>query len=143
MKSLSVIRMFSEYSFGISTLFLKFRPMVGSTSFRSSSSPLVSLFSLSFFIINFLVWVSPTPTPWTKLFINVSVDGAGLKLPGDMSNGRSVAVQSDNEFLPLACFPAAMFTCRMLCVSFSSACRPCIHYRTQVFVVPFFYLTLF
>ena len=32
MKSLSVIRMFSEYSFGVLNLVLKFLPMVGSTS---------------------------------------------------------------------------------------------------------------
>ena len=66
MKSLSVIRMFSEYSLRISNFVLKFRPMVGSASSSPSSSPLVSLTSLKFSIIKFLVWVSPTPTPRTK-----------------------------------------------------------------------------
>ena len=66
MKSLSVIRMFSEYSLGISNFVLKFRPMVGSASSSPNSSPLVSLTSLNFFLIKFLVWVSPTPTPRTK-----------------------------------------------------------------------------
>ena len=51
MKSLSVIMMFSEYSLGISNFVLKFLPMVGSGSSSSSSNPLVSLTSLSFFII--------------------------------------------------------------------------------------------
>ena len=65
-KSLSVIRMFSEYSLGISNFVLKFRPMVGSASSPSNSSSLVSLTSLSFFMIKFLVWVSPTPLPGQK-----------------------------------------------------------------------------
>ena len=82
MKSLYVIRMFSEISLGISKFVLKFRPMVGSVSSPSISSPLVSLTSLSFFIIKFSVWVSPTPTPRTKKFIDVPVDGAGSKLSG-------------------------------------------------------------
>ena len=81
------------------------------------------------------MWVKPTPTPRTKMFVDVPVDGAGLKLPGGMSNGRSVAVQSNNEFLSLACFSADMSTCKMLCVSFSSACRPCIHSRILKLVV--------
>ena len=70
-KSLFVIRMFSEYSLGISNFVLKFRPMVGSASSSFSSSPLVSLTSLSFFIIKVLVWVSPIPTLRTKIFIDV------------------------------------------------------------------------
>ena len=49
MKSLSGIRMFSEYSLGTSNFVLNFRPMVGSASSSPSSSPLVSLTSLSFF----------------------------------------------------------------------------------------------
>ena len=93
MKSLSVIRIFSEYSFGISNFVLKFRPVVGSASSPSSSSPHVSLTSLSFFIIKFSVWVSPTPTPRTKIFIDVPVDDAGSELSGGMSSGLSVAVQ--------------------------------------------------
>ena len=66
MKSLSVTRIFSEYSFGISNLILKTLPMKGSACSLSSSSPLVSLTSLSFFISKFLVWVSLTLFPWTK-----------------------------------------------------------------------------
>ena len=66
MKSLSVIRMLSECSLGISNLFLKFRPMVGSGSSPSSSNSIVSLTSLSFFIIKFSVWISPIPTPRQK-----------------------------------------------------------------------------
>ena len=71
MKSLSVIMMFSEYLLGISNFVLKFRPMVGSGSSSSISNSFVSLTSLSFFIIKFSVWVSPTPTPRTKIFIDV------------------------------------------------------------------------
>ena len=66
LKSLSVIRMFSEYSLGISNFVLKFRHMVGSASSSPSFTPLVSLTSVSFFIIKFLVWVSPTPLPGQK-----------------------------------------------------------------------------
>ena len=61
MKSLSVIMMFSEYSLGISNFVLKFLPMVGSGSSSSSSNPLVSLTSLSFFIIKFSVWGKSYP----------------------------------------------------------------------------------
>ena len=136
MKSLPVIRMFSEHSFGISNLVMKFLPMVGAAYFWSSSSPLVSLFSLSFFIIKFSLWVSPTATHWTKIFIDVPVDGAGLRLSGGLSNVQSV--QPNNEFPPCRCFPAEMSTCWMLCVSLSSACRPCIHSTISLF-----YLALF
>ena len=92
----SVIRMFSEYSLGISNFVLKFLSMVGSASSSSSSSPLFSFTSLSFFIIKFSVWVSPTPTPRTKIFIDVPVDDAGSKLSGGISSGLSLfAVQSN------------------------------------------------
>ena len=100
MKSLSVIKMFSENSFAISNLVLKFLPMVGSTSSCSSSSPLVSLNSQSFLIIKFSMWVSPTPTPGRKIFIDAPVDGARLKFSDGTSNGRSVAIQPNNELLP-------------------------------------------
>ena len=53
MKSLSVIRIFYEYSFGISNFVLKFRPMVGSASSPSSSSPHFSLTPVSFVSSNF------------------------------------------------------------------------------------------
>ena len=90
--------MLSEYSFGISNLVLKFLPMVGSAPSWSSSRPLASLTSLSFFIIKLSVWVSPTPTPRTKIFIDVHVDGTWLKLSGGISSGPSVAVQPNNGF---------------------------------------------
>ena len=114
MKSLSVIRMFSEYSLGISKFVLKFRPMVGSISSPSSSSSLVSLTSLSFFIIKLSVWVSPTPTHRTKIFIDVPVDGAGSKLSGGISSGLSVAVQPKRGYSVFMCFPADTLTCWML-----------------------------
>ena len=67
MKSLSVIRMLSEYSFEISNFVSKFLPWVGSAPSWSRSRPLVSLTSLSFFINKFSVWVSLTSTPRTKI----------------------------------------------------------------------------
>ena len=92
MKPLSVIKMLSEYSFGISNFVSKFLPMVGSAPSWSSSRPLVSLTSLSFFNIIFSLWVSLTSTPRTKIFIDVPVDGRWLKLSGGISSGRSVVV---------------------------------------------------
>ena len=91
--SLSVIRLFSEYSLGISNFVLKILLMVDSASFGSSFSLLVSHISLSFFIIKYPVWVSPTHSPRTKIFIDNTFDGSGFKLSGGFSNGRSVAVQ--------------------------------------------------
>ena len=121
-KSLSVIRMFSEYSFGISNLVLKFLPMVGSASSISRSSPLVSLTCLSFFIIKFLVWLSSTLTLRTKKFIDIPVDGARLKLSGGMSSGRSVVVPSKNGFVcvyMLRCrYVDLLDTLRLLLISF-------------------------
>ena len=117
MKSLSVIRMFSEYSLGISNFVLKFRPMVGSASSPSSSSSLVYLTSLSFFIIKFSMWVSSTPTPRTKIFIDVPVDGAGSKLLNGLSSSLSVAVQPKRGSSVFMCFPADTSTCWMLCPS--------------------------
>ena len=120
MKSLSVIRMFSEYSLGISYFVLKFRPMVGSASSSPSSSPLVSLTSLSFFIIKFLVWVSPIPTPRTKIFIDFPVDDAGSKLSGGISSGLSVAVNQRGDIpfsrvVLLTRRPAGCFALHLLC----------------------------
>ena len=83
MKSLSVIMMFSEYSLGISNFVLKFRPMVGSGSSSSSSNSLVSLTSLSFFIIKFSVWVSPTPTPRTIYLSTSPSMVSGLNCPAE------------------------------------------------------------
>ena len=77
MNSLSVISMLSEYYF-----VLKLLPMVGSVLSWSSSRPLVSLTSLSFFIINFLVWVSPTRSPRTKKYLSTSPSMlSGLNCP--------------------------------------------------------------
>ena len=114
MKSLSVIRMFSEYSLGISNFVLKFRPMVRSASSSSNSSPLVSFTSLSFFIIKFLLWVSPTPTPRTKIFVDVPVDDAGSELSGGISSGLSVAVQPKRGSFVFTCFSADTSACWML-----------------------------
>ena len=103
--SLSVIRMLFENSVGISNFVLKFLPMVGSAPFRSSSRPLVSLTSLSFFIINFSVSVSPTPTPRSQR------PGTWLKLSCGISSGRSVAVQLNNGLSDFTCFFADTSTC--------------------------------
>ena len=134
MKSLSVIRIFSEYSFSISNFVLKFRPMVGSASSPSSSSPHFSFTSLSFFIIKFSVWVSPTPTPRTKMFIDVPVDDAGSELSGGMSSGLSVAVQPRRGSSVFMYFPANMSTCCMLCPSSPSFLTSRIHSNTLRFV---------
>ena len=111
MKSLSVIMIFSEYSLGISNFVLKFRPLVGSGSSCSSSNSLVSLVSLSVLIIKFLVWVSPTPTPRTKIFIDVPVDGVGSELSGGISSGLSVAVQPKRGSSVFVYFSDDMSTC--------------------------------
>ena len=130
MKSLSVIRMFSEFSLGISNYVLKFRPMVGSASSSPSSRSLVSLTSLSFFVTKFWVWVSPTPTPRTKLFIDLPVDDAGSKLSGGVSSGLSVAANRRGH-LPFSRVvlpthrPAGCLALHLLCS------RP--HASTQVF----------
>ena len=134
MKSLSVIRMFSEYSLGISNFVLKFRPMAGSASSSYSCSLLVSLTSLSFFIIKFLVWVSPTPTPRTKIFIDVPVDDARSKLSGGISSGLSVAVQPKRASFFFACYSAHMSTCWMLCSSSPLLLTPRIHSGILKFV---------
>ena len=127
MKSLSVIRIFSEYSLGISNFVLKFRPMVGSASSSPISSPLDSLTSLSFFIIKFSVWVCPTPTPRTKIFIDVPADGAGSKLSGGISSGLSVAVQPKRGSSVFTCCFADTSTCWMLCPSSFMFLTPRIH----------------
>ena len=56
------------------------------------------------------MWVNPTPTPRTKIFIDVLVDGPELKVSGGMSIGRSVTVPPNNEFLPLH---ASLLICRL------------------------------
>ena len=75
-KSLSVKIMLIEYSFGK----LKYDSTTLSKSSFSGFSPVsasrspVSLAIPSFFINYFSVWVSPTPTPRTKVSIDVPVD---------------------------------------------------------------------
>ena len=104
MKSLSMIKNFSDYSFGISILVWKILPRVGSNSSCSTYSPQVFLVSLSVFIIIFLACLSPTSTTRTKTFINVRVDDAALKLSDGRSSGRSVAIQPNNMFFFLSRF---------------------------------------
>ena len=117
MKSLSVIRMFSEDSMGISNFVWKFRPMVGSASASPNSSPMVSLTSLNFFIIKFSVWVCSTPNPRTKLIIDVPVDHDGSKLSGGISSRISFAFQPKRGSSVFTCCSADTSTCWMLCPS--------------------------
>ena len=80
MKSLSVSIMLLEYSFGklkYDSTTLPMPGFLGSSPVSASKSP-VSLAILYFFIIKFSVWVSPTPTPLTKISIDVPVD----RIPG-------------------------------------------------------------
>ena len=66
---------------------------LGSSPVSASKSP-VSLAILNFFIIKFSVWASPTPTPRTKISIDVPVDRyAGIKsrLEAGMSSRPSWA----------------------------------------------------
>ena len=63
MKSLYVI---SDYSHGIPSLVWKIFSIAGLISSYFTSSPQVSLVSLSFLIIKFSVLLSPTPTPRPK-----------------------------------------------------------------------------
>ena len=99
-KSHSVIMMFSENLFGISNIVWKTSPIAPSNSSFSTSSPLVSLVSLSFLIIKLTVWVSPTSTLRTKQLIDVPVDGSDLRLLRGMSIGRTVAIQPNDGFSP-------------------------------------------
>ena len=100
-KSHSVIMMFSENLFGISNIVWKTSPIAPANSSFSASSPLVSLVSLSFFIIKLTVWVSPTSTLRTKkILIDVPVDGSDLRLLRGMSIGRTVAIQPNDGFSP-------------------------------------------
>ena len=133
LKSLSVIKMFSEYSFGISSLVRKFFPMVGSISSGSFSSPQVSLVSLSFFIIKFFVCVSSAPPrPRTEILMGVSVDDAELRLFEGISSGRSVATRV--SFLHV-------FSCRyvdlLLAFSLIFACWPVIYPLPSLYAFSF------
>ena len=76
MKSLSVNIMLLEYSFGKLKYDSTTLPMSGflcSSPVSASKSP-VSLAILNFFLIRFSVWVSPNPTPRTKISFDVPVD---------------------------------------------------------------------
>ena len=75
-KSLSVNIMLLEYSFGKLKYDSTTLPIFGflRSSPISASRPPVSLAILKFFNNNFSVWVSPTPTPQTKISIDVPVD---------------------------------------------------------------------
>ena len=76
MKSLSVSIMLLEYSFDklkyVSTT-LPMSVFLGSSPVSAFKSH-VSLVILNFFIIKLSVWVSPTPTPRTKISFDVPVD---------------------------------------------------------------------
>ena len=102
MKSLSVMRIFSEYSFSISNFVLKFHPMIGSASSPSSSSPRFSLTSLSFVIIKFSVWVSPTPTPGQKCLSTSASMMLGLNYPAECRAG-CLLPSSRKEDPPFSC----------------------------------------
>ena len=66
----------------------------------SSSRPLILLTFLNFRINNFSVWVIPTPTPRTKIFIDILVDGADSRLLEGIFRGRSVATQPNVRPFP-------------------------------------------
>ena len=97
--------------------------------------------SLSFFIINFLVWISPTPTTRTKIFIDDPVDGAWFKLSGSMSSGRSVALQPNSGFPVFTCFIANTSTCWIFCTSFSSVSSIIGRINRIVWGLGYFYQT--
>ena len=84
MKSLSVIRMFSEYSFGIS---IQFQPVS------------LSHFSELLYHQIFGVGKSYPHSSEKNIFIDVAVDGAESKLSGGISSGRSLAVNQIVDFL--------------------------------------------
>ena len=116
--------------------------MVGSASSSPSSKPLVSLISLNFFIIKFLVWVSPTPTPRTKMFIDVPVDDAGPKLSGGISGGLSVAVQPKRGSCVFTCCSADTSDCWMLCSSSPLLLTSRIHSSILKFVFSLLFISL-
>ena len=97
-KLLSVNIMLLDYSFGnfkYDSTTLPMSGFLGSLPFSASRS-LVSLAILDFFINKFSVWVSPTPTPRTKISIDVPVDripDIKLRLGAGLSNCPSWAAQ--------------------------------------------------
>ena len=89
-KSLSVSIMLLEYSFGklkYDSTTLPMSGFLGYSPVSASKSP-VSLATLNFFIINFSVWVSPTPTPQDKKI---------HRRPRRSHTGYQVKVRSWNE----------------------------------------------
>ena len=102
MKSLSVSIMLLEYSFGKLKYDSTTLPMSGflGSSPVSASKSTVSLAILNFFIIKFSVWVSPTPTPRTKISIDVPVDripGYKSRLEAGMGSRPSWAAQEGSS----------------------------------------------
>ena len=98
MKSLSVNIMLLAYSFGklkYDSTTLPISGFLGSLPVSASKSP-VSLVILNSYIIKFSVWVSPTPTPRTKISIDVCVDRIPViksRLEAGMSSCPSWAAQ--------------------------------------------------
>ena len=78
---------------------------LGSLPVSASKSP-VSLAILNFFIIKFSVWVSPTPTPRTKISIDVPVDripGIKSRLEAGMSS-RLPGQRREDHLVRFSCF---------------------------------------
>ena len=102
MKSLSVSTMLLEYSFGklkYDSTTLPMSGFLGSSPVSASKFP-VSLAILNFFIYKFSVWVSPTPTPRTKISIGVPVDripGIKSRLEAGMRSCPSWAAQEGSS----------------------------------------------
>ena len=102
MKSLYVSIMLLEYSFGklkYDSTTLPMSVFLGSSPV-SASKPPVSLATLNFFIIKFSVWVSHTPTPRTKISIDVPVDripGIKSRLEAGMCSRPSWAAQEGSS----------------------------------------------
>ena len=119
-KSLSVSIMFFEHSFGKLKYDSTTLPMSGflGSSPVSASMPPVSLAILNFFIINFLVWVSPTPTPRTKIPIDVPVDripGINSRLEAGMSNRLSWSAQEGSSRSVFHGSPGRIISFGILC----------------------------
>ena len=102
MKSLSVSIMLLEYSFSKIKYDSTTLPMSGFVYSPpvSASKSHVSLAILNFFINKFSVWVCPTPTPRTKISIDVPVDRTPdikSRLEAGMSNRPTWAVQEGSS----------------------------------------------
>ena len=97
-KPLSAKIMLLEYSFGklkYDSTTLPISGFLGSSPISASRSP-VSFAFLNFYINNFSVWVSPTPTLRTKISVDVPVDcvpDIKSRLHAGMSNCPSWAAQ--------------------------------------------------